>query len=343
MATLSFEPHSAQTPERILATAFGFWSAKTLLSAVELGVFRELAKGPLELEALRERLGLHHRGARDFFDALVAMGMLERNGSTYSNTPEADLFLDPAKPTYVGGMLEMANSRLYPSWGSLTEALRTGLPQNELENATDQFAALYSDPGRLRTFLSAMTGITGATARVVARKFPWQDCRTFCDVGTAQGALLVEIARAHQHVSAYGFDLPVVKPIFEEYVGAFGLNGRARFHAGDFFREPLPHADVLVMAHILHDWGLQNKLMLLRKAYEALPKGGSLVVIEALIDDDRRKNAMGLLMSLNMLVETTEGFDYTGADCARWMRETGFRSVRVEHLTGPDSMVIATK
>jgi predicted nicotinamide N-methyase len=237
----------------------------------------------------------------------------------------------------------MANSRSYPFWGHLTEALRTGLPQNETRNAPDAFAELYRDPARLRTFLSAMTGLSVGTARVLAQRFPWKDYRTVCDIGTAQGAVPAELALAHDHLTAYGYDLPIVKPIFEEYVSSRGLDGRVQFVTGDFFKEELPGTDVLVMGHILHDWGLEDKRMLVRKAYEALPKGGSLVVIEAMIDDDRRENTFGLLMSLNMLIETREGFDYTGADCCRWMHEAGFSSARVEHLVGPDSMAVGVK
>ena len=322
---------------------FGFWGSKTLLSAVELGLFTELAKGALDARTLAERLGLHPRAARDFFDSLVALGMLERSGERYANTPQTDLFLDREKPAYVGGMLEMANSRLYPFWGSLTKALRTGLPQNEATRGENFFAALYADSDRLRGFLEAMTGISKGAAMAIARKFPWADYKTFIDVGAAQGALPVQVALAHPHLSGGGFDLPAVRPFFEQYVKSHDLRDRLRFYPGDFFNDPLPEADVLVMGHILHDWNLEEKRKLLAKAYEALPQGGALIVYETLIDDDRRQNAFGLLMSLNMLIETPGGFDYTGADCVSWMREAGFRETRVEHLIGPDSMVIGVK
>ena len=122
----------APNPEAILQLGTAFWGSKTLLSAVELGLFSELASsGPLDAEALRERLDLHPRSARDFFDALVALGMLERDNGLYRNTDDTDLFLDRAKPSYVGGMLEMLNARLFGFWNSLTEGLRTGEPQNE--------------------------------------------------------------------------------------------------------------------------------------------------------------------------------------------------------------------
>ena len=332
------------TPDHIMQLGLGFWASKTLLSAVELDLFTEMAKGPAPAEALGERLGLHPRGTRDFLDALVSLRLLERDAEgRYANTPEAGTFLDRTKPSYMGGMLEMANARLYPFWGSLTEALRTGRPQNEARSGGDFFGALYADPGRLENFLSAMSGLSLGAARAIAQKFPWGDYRTFVDVGGAQGGLPVQVALAHAHLRGGNFDLPEVGPVFERYAAAHGLGDRLSFYPGNFFKDPMPSADVLVMGHILHDWDLEEKRALLKKAYDALPAGGALIVYEALIDDGRRENTMGLLMSLNMLIETPGGFDYTGADCTRWMREAGFRETRVEHLVGPDSMVVAVK
>lgn len=331
------------TPDRIMQLGVGFWGSKTLLSAIELGLFTVLAKGPLDAKALTKRLGLHPRSARDFFDALVALGMLTRTGERYANTRETALFLDRTKPSYVGGMLEMSNARLYRFWGSLTEALQTGRPQNEAKTGEDFFGALYADPQRLEGFLKAMTGLSQGTARAIAKQFPWRKYRTFIDIGCAQGGVAVEIALAHSHLSGGGMDLPVVQPIFEAYARARRVHARLRFHPGDFFKDPLPEADVLIMGHILHDWNLEEKMMLLRKAYEALPPGGALIVHEAIIDDARKQNAFGLLMSLNMLIETHGGFDFTGADCRRWMKEVGFKRSKVEKLVGPDSMVVGFK
>jgi hypothetical protein len=177
----------------------------------------------------------------------------------------------------------------------------------------------------------------------IAAKFPFASYKSAVDVGTAQGDLITQVALANPNITGIGFDLPVVAPIFEDYVASNGIAGRVHFHPGSFFDSPIPNADVVMMGHILHDWNLEEKMMLLRKAYEALPKGGALVVYEAIIDDDRSKNAFGLLMSLNMLIETPGGFDYTAADCIGWMKEAGFTSTRVEHLVGPDSMVVGIK
>ena len=335
---------SAPDPSRILQTGLAFWPAKTLLSAIEMGVFTELAHGPERFDALTGRLGLHRRSARDFLDTLVALGFLSRDGDRYGNTPDTDLFLDRRKPSYVGGILEMANLRLYPFWAHLTEALRTGLPQNEVKGGeAGTFEQLYSDPTRLKVFLAAMTGISHGSNMMIARQFPWRDYRTYADVGTAQGDLAAQIALANPHLKGIGFDLPQVAPIFEEYVQHVGVADRVGFVAGSFFDEPLPRADVILMGHILHDWDLPTKKMLVKKAYDAIPTGGAFIVYESLIDDDRSKNAFGLMMSLNMLIETPGGFDFSGADCSGWMQEAGFSSTRVEPLAGPDGMVIGVK
>jgi|SRR5208282_72783 len=334
------------SPEQILQVGLGFWASKTLLSAVEMEVFTELAKNAEDLETLRGRLGLHPRSARDFLDALVALGFLWRVDGKYSNSPAADLYLDKHKPSYIGGMLQMANHRLYGHWNHLTEALRTGKQQNEAKDqdgVASPFEALYADPARLKEFLAAMTGISRGANLAIAQKIPWSQYRTFADVGTAQGDLAVQIALANPHLSGIGFDLAEVGPIFEEYMEQHGLRGRLRFAAGNFFEDPLPKTDVITMGHILHDWNLDEKKMLVRKAYEAIPPGGALVVYDTVIDDDRSRNAFGLMMSLNMLIETPGGFDYTGADCRNWMKEAGFGETRVEHLVGPDSMVVGVK
>jgi hypothetical protein len=335
---------SAPSPANILQIGMGFMASKTLLSAVEMEVFTELAKHPEDLETLTGRLGLHPRSSRDFLDSLVSLGFLERKDGVYSNAPETDLFLDKNKPSYIGGILEMANRRLFKHWHNLTTALRTGQPQGEAgPNATETFSALYADPARLKNFLGAMTGVSRGANMAIAAKFPWAQYKTVTDCGPAQGDLLVQVASKNTHVTGTGLDLPEVGPIFEEYVEHHGLSSRLKFQPGSFFTDAIPSADVIMMGHILHDWNLEEKRTLIKKAYHALDSGGALLVYDSIIDDDRSKNTFGLLMSLNMLIETPGGFDYTGADCIGWMKDAGFRETRVEHLVGPDSMVVGIK
>ena len=220
-----------------MQVGLGFWASKTLLSAVELGVFSTLADAPADLPTLQRKLALHQRSARDFLDALVALKLLERENGVYNNTADTDLFLDRAKPSYIGGVLEMANARLYGFWGSLTEALRTGEVQNENKGGGENvFAAVYADPDRLRGFLTAMSGISAGAAHAIAANFPWSDQKTFMDLGSAQGMVPATLARAHPHLTGIGFDLPVVKPVFEEFIAHRGVTDRVRFQGGNFFR-----------------------------------------------------------------------------------------------------------
>ena len=336
------------SPQRILQTGLGFWSSKVLLSAVELGVFTELGQGPRSRDELRRSLGLSERAAADFLDALVALGFLDRQGNDerarYLNTAETAHFLDRRSRAYIGGMLEMANARLYGFWGNLTEALRTGQPQNETKhNGESMFKKLYENPARLEQFLDAMTGISAANFEAFAARFDFSGRHTLVDVGGATGQLSRIVAARHPHMSCMTLDLPAVTTIAERRIQADGLQTRVQARALDFLADPLPSADIITMGMILHDWNLETKRLLIRKAYEALPVGGCFVVIENLIDDGRRENAFGLLMSLNMLIEFGDAFDYTGADFDGWCRAAGFRRTQVLPLAGPASAAIAYK
>lgn len=339
---------NSPSPDRILQVGMGFWSSKVLLSAVELGVFTELGNGPRTGAQLRSSLGLSQRAVPDFFDALVALGFLERQGdgegAVYANTPETAQFLDRRSPAYLGGILEMANARLYGFWGNLTEGLRTGQAQNETKNSGEPtFNKLYEDPTRLEQFLDAMTGLSALNFQAFAERFDFAGRRTLADVGGATGQLARIVAARHPHMRCTTLDLPAVTAIAERKIKADGLEARVQAKPLDFLTDAFPSADVITMGMILHDWNLEKKRMLIRKAYEALPEGGCFVVIENIIDDARRTNVFGLLMSLNMLIEFGDAFDFTGADFDRWCREAGFKRTEVLPLAGPTSAGIAYK
>lgn len=336
------------SPSSILQTAFGFWGSKVLLTAVDFGLFTILGNRHLTGAELGKELCLHPRATPDFLDALVAMKFLDRTGdgpqATYLNTPEAAMFLDAASPRYIGGILVMLNRRLFKFWNDLPDALRTGRPQNEVKHGLKgMFEELYSDQSRLEQFMGAMTGVSRMNFEAFAEKFDFSKFRTLCDVGGATGLLSIEVAKRHPHIQCISFDLPVVEPIAKRHITASGLETRIRTASGDFFQDQLPKADLITMGMILHDWNLEKKLHLIRSAYNALPPGGALVAIEALIDDARRENVQGLLMSLNMLIEFGDAFDYSGEDFRRWCREVGFTQFEVIHLAGPSSAAVAYK
>ena len=335
-------------PTAILQTATAFWPAKVLLTAVGLGVFTTLGKKSMTAEELGKALGLHPRGWYDFFDALVALKFLERDGDgpggRYRNTVDTGTFLDKASPAYIGGLAEMLNSRLFRFWGELETALKTGKPQNEIKDGeTSMFSKLYADPARLGTFLEAMSGFQGGNFMALAEKFDFGRYKTVTDVGGALALLSRIVGARYQHVAFKSFDLPEVAPHAQKHVDAARMGDRIKVVSGDFFKDALPKADVVTMGNILHDWNLPNKKILIKKAYEALPQGGAFIAVENVIDDARRENAFGLMMSLNMLIEFGDAFDYTGAEFRSWCTEAGFKRFEFLQLTGPTSAAIAYK
>jgi precorrin-6B methylase 2 len=346
--TTANSPATDPSPELILQIGMGFFASKALLSAVELGLFTQLRDGGLTADEIAERLGLHERSRCDFLDALVSLGLLDRDGngagSVYRNTPDTGLFLDKQSPAYLGGILEMANARLYGFWGTLTEALLTGDPQSEIKSGTASFfEGLYVDPERLKGFLSAMEGVQIGAFTALSAALDLSSHDRFCDLGGASGLLSALIATANPKLTGVTFDLPPVAPIAEATLVRHGVADRVTAVAGDFFADPYPDADVYFMGNVLHDWCESEKQALIVKAYEALPSGGMLVAVENIIDDERRVNTFGLLMSLNMLIEVPGGFDYTGAQFGLWARNAGFARTEIRPLAGPASAAIAYK
>lgn len=341
---------SAGTPDpaHIMQTATAFWASKTLLTAVEFDLFTTLDGQSLTADELGEQLGIHPRGRYDFFDTLVAAGFLQRDGDgeqgRYHNSPDTQAFLNKNSPTYIGGMPEMLNARLFGFWNDLGEALRTGRPQNEIKHTGKPiFEEIYADQAKLGQFLEAMTGFQAANYMQLAEKFDFSRYQSMSDIGGALGLLSCIVGQRHPHLQLTTFDLPPVTPHAQQQVEAAGMSDRIKVVGGDFFDNDLPRADVITMGNILHDWNLERKKILIKKAFDALPEGGAFIAIENLIDDARRQNLFGLLMSLNMLIELGDGFDYTGADFRNWCSEAGFSRFDVIPLAGPTSAAVAYK
>lgn len=335
-------------PSKIMQMGTGFWASKLLLTATNMELFTILAKRELSGTEIQSRLGLHPRSLYDFLDALVALGFLKRTGlketSIYKNAEDTDLFLDKNKPSYIGGMLEMCNNRLYPFWNDLEEGLKTGLPQNESKTGEKPlFEAIYTSEDKIREFVNAMAGVSMGNFMAFSNQFDFSNHKTLCDIGGSGGHLCAQVALNNKHMRCISFDLPPVSPVAQGNIDKMGLGEKIRIESGDFFTDDFPKADIITMGMILHDWGTTDKKTLIKKAYEALPKGGAFVVIENIIDDNRSENAFGLLMSLNMLIETPEGYDFTLADFDEWTKEAGFVSTSLMPLTGPSSAAIAIK
>jgi precorrin-6B methylase 2 len=335
-------------PSAIMQVGTGFWASKTLLSAIKFKLFTLLSDQKLTAEEIRSALGLHPRSLYDFLDALVALGFLNREGlkseAVYSNTINTAFFLDKKKPGYIGGLLEMCNDRLYKFWGDLEEGLRTGELQNEVKHTgRNQFEAFYEEPERLVQFMEAMAGIQMGAFIAFAKTFNFKGYQTLCDMGGATGLLAIQVALHNPNMQCTTFDLPDVEHVAKKWISNFGAGERVNIMNGNFFKEEFPKADVITMGNILHDWGYDDKLKLIEAAYKVLPEDGAFVVIESIIDDERKKNAFGLLMSLNMLIETHEGYDFTFQDFKDLCKEAGFKKFELLPLAGPTSAAVAYK
>lgn len=337
------------SPSRIMQIGTGFWASKILLSAIKFQLFSQLSEKKMTAAEVKSLLGLgcSDRHVYDFLDALTGFGFLHREGlletGIYSNTIDTDTFLDNKKPTYIGGILEMMNSRLYHFWGNLEEGLLTGLPQNETKKSADFFGLIYQDTAKLREFINAMTGIQIGNFINFAQKFDFSRYKTLTDIGGSAGLLALMVAKHNPHMQCISVDLPAVEPIANETIDRYQLGDRVKAQSGDFFSDSFPKADVITMGNILHDWDQEKKLLLMQKAYEALEDGGAFIAIESIIDDERKQNVFGLMMSLNMLIETGTGFDYTFADFNRWAKKIGYSSTSIIQLAGPSSAAIAYK
>lgn len=339
-------------PSRIMQTGMGFWTSKALLSAVKFGLFTQLAPQPLSAKEIKQRLKLNcsDRHVYDWLDALVSLGFLERKdlleNALYSNAEDSDFFLDKNKRSYMGGILEMANHRLYKFWNDLDEGLLTGKPQNE-SKANDGnmnfFVELYKDEAALQEFMDAMNGIQTGNFIALVKQFDFNNYHTLLDVGGADGWLSIQVCLNHPDIRCINFDLPPVMPVAQKKIDSFRLTKRIRVVGGDFMKDELPQADLITMGNVLHGLDESLKQKLVQKVYDALPEGGAFMTIENIIDNERRQNTFGLLMSLNMLIENGDAFDYTLNDFDQWTKTAGFKKVEILPLAGPTSAAIAYK
>lgn len=321
-----------------------------LRAAVKLNLFNLLAESPLTVEEIRTGLGLHGRGLIDYLDTLVSIGLLERDQNSkdarYRNTEEISIFLVEGSPYYIGWSFEDRMQVFEQSWAALAEALKTGKPvrQDIKDNkGKNLFHLNYQTDDGTRTFVEGMNFGQLTSFTDFSRQFDFSGCHTLCDIGGANGLLSVLVAGQHEHMKCINFDLPALEPYALKKINEFGLSDRITIVNGNFFEDDFPQADIITMGNILHDWNLEQKKLLISKAYNALPNSGRLVVIENIIDNERRKNTAGLLMAVQMLLVTDGGFDFTASDFDSWVQEIGFKKTSWLDLEGNSSAIIAHK
>lgn len=335
-------------PTNIMKVGLGFWASKTILSAVKFGLFTYLGDSKHTANSIGTNLGIHPSFIFDWLDGLASMDFLQREGSgkesLYFNTPDTRVYLCKDSPKYLGGFLEMANDREYRFWADLEEGLQTGKPQNEIKyTGKESFAAIYEDEYNLKAFADAMGSIQVENFTMLAEKYDFSNFNDVTDIGGSGGLLSAMLAQKHPHLNLTSYDLPQLTPIVGQTLQKYGVADRVQIREGNFWTDEFPPAEVYMMGNVLNSFNLENKKKLIRKAYDALPDGGALIIVEMLLDNERRQNSFGLLMSLNMLIESDGGFSYTFAQFEEWVQEAGFTHTEYISLTGPTTAAIAYK
>ncbi|CAM3691121.1 methyltransferase [Kibdelosporangium persicum] len=325
------------TPAGIIRLCNAFCDAKALLTAAELDLFTVLHAGPLTEEEIRLRLELHGRGLRDFLQLLVALGLVEKQDGHYRNAPGADRYLVRHMPTYVGGFLHRANNNLYPAWGRLTEALRTGKPQ-----AAGDFEQVLRNPEVLGQFVRMMDALTQVLGPRLIEAFDWTGYRTVLDVGGCRGNMAGQIVKAHPGLTGHVLDLPQMEPFFDEHMAALGLTGEVRFHGGNFFHDPLPRADLVILGHVLHDFDQEHRKTLVHRACEAVLPGGALLVYDRMLDEEPT-HVENLVISLDMLLVSDGGSEYPAGEIREHAAGAGFTRFHAEPLGDYDTLVVCRR
>jgi 8-O-methyltransferase len=337
---------TATSPAPINRIILSFCRSRLLISAVEVNLFTKLAEtGPQTEVTLRDDLDLHPRYARDFLDALVSLGLLDKADERYANGALADKFLDRNKPTFVGGFLELAANVQWTAWTRFTRALRTGEVQvnSPTDNGNELFRTFVEqDPDRVRRFMSAMDSHSTRVGKELAERVDWSGYTTFADLGGARGNLAANIVLGQPHLRGICFDRPPSKSFFDEHVAALGVADKVTFQAGDFFADDLPQVDVLVYGHVLHDWDTETRRTLIRRAYRALKPGGSLIIYDRMIDDALSDPDV-LIFSLTVMLTSAGGSEYRVRECDQWLREAGFSDITITPILENHTFVLARK
>src|SRR5215470_1693327 len=339
------KPNTSVLPLMELATSF--WAFKTLAAATELDLFSRLSgtKGTTSVE-LAKTLGIPERPAEMLLTGCAALGLLKKKGPRYVNSPLAERFLVRGLPQYFGGFVEMLDKRLYAGWGKLTEALHSNRPTT-WDPSRQESLFDGADPVMLSHFWQAMHSISTSTGTVLARALDWKRFTRVLDVGGGSGALDIELCRRHRHLRATVYDLSHVVEIAAANVARAGLTARVQTVGGNFFEEAAypPGHDAILLSMIMHDWSEADDRRILGKCYAALPSGGAVLICELIVNEAKSGPAPAALMSLNMLIETSGGRNYTAGEYGAWLRDIGFRRIRTVPLAGAgaNGVVIAHK
>ncbi len=331
-------------PNPVLELLESFRRSKVMFTALVLGVFDRLARGPAPLKELARDLRCDSDALGRLLDACRCLGLLTWAGDSYANTPMAAAYLTSDSPRRLTGYARYSDAVLWKLWAHLDDAIREGTHRWKQAYGIEGsiFASLFRTDADRREFLMGMHGQGLISSPLVVAAFDLSRYSRLCDLGGATGHLAVAACRRYPGLRAVVFDLPDVLPVARELIAADGMADRIELVGGDFFTDPLPEADLYSVGRILHDWSEEKVNLLLKRIYERLPAGGALLVAEKLLDDDRGGPPWAVLQSLNMLV-CTEGKERTLGEYEALLRKAGFARVEGRHSDAPLDAVLAVK
>jgi hypothetical protein len=320
--------------------------SQMLFTACKLGIFESLAGGPATVVELATSLQFHPDAGMRLLIGLHQMGLLERDGDRFSNSPLGSYFTAAAEVPM--GSMALWGALFGPTWNCLDSAVRENSPRWQQAFGASQsetFANLYKDPGALRAFCGLMSAYSIPQGQVLADAFDFTQYGCVLDVAGGPGGLIIEIGRRYPHLHGIVMDLPPVCALADEAIAQAGLAERYTSQAADLFAGPYPQgADAITLSWVLHDWDDENCRRILRNCHAALPSGGALLITESVLNDDRSGTAFGELMSLHMLLLCEPGArERTLAEYRKLLEDTGFTLERLARLDVPRDLIVAIK
>ncbi|MDB5318535.1 MAG: aziB2 [Phycisphaerales bacterium] len=331
---------SLPTARRVLDIASGYEPALILESAVRLVVFDALDARPLTLAEVVERTKTSTRGMRALLDALVGMDLLERDGNRYALTDESAAYLVSTSPTYQGYMCKHVSRHLLPRWLRLTEVVRSGRPEQGVNEQADGGAYF-------REFVEDIFPMSYEAACALADELGVADARervSVLDLAAGSGVWSIALAEASPRVRVTAVDWPAVLPVTRRIAARHGVADRFDFVEGNLLETDFGHGhQIATLGHILHSEGAQRSQQLIRKTFDALAPGGTIVIAEFIVDEDRTGPPGALIFAVTMLVNTDAGDTFTYSQMAQWLQDAGFQDIRELDAPGPAPLILATK
>ncbi|MCW5977614.1 MAG: homocysteine methyltransferase [Bryobacteraceae bacterium] len=326
------------SPDLVLDLIEAFRRSKTMFTAVSLGVFDRLEERPAGAAELSN--GADAGAMERLLDACVSLGLLRKSGGRYENTPVASAYLRRSSERTLTGYILYSDRVLFRLWANLEDAVREGANRWEQTFGFrgDLFGNFFRTEEAQRDFLLGMHGVGLLSSPAVVAAFDLGAFRRLVDLGGATGHLAAAARQRYPSLEAVVFDLPSAVEFARRHVPLDGVG----YAAGDFFRDPLPEADLFALGRILHDWTEDKIHALLARIHERLPEGGGVLIAEKLLDDDKSGPAPAHMQSLNMLV-CAEGRERTLAEYEALLAAAGFRRVEGRKTGTPLDAVLARK